>query len=127
MAEFSTSSLELGRFDKSGNVPLTDQTKGPESGRGTKSFQLQQFADYIGDAAKVGGNAYQAKLNREAAENARIRQIEAFAKQEKTRQENEAKVKALKYAEYTSFMTLHIPGLNMGIHVQALPFSNIIL
>ena len=92
MAEFSTSSLELGRFDKSGNVPLTDQTKGPESGRGTKSFQLQQFADYIGDAAKVGGNAYQAKLNREAAENARIRQIEAFAKQEKTRQENEAKV-----------------------------------
>ena len=57
----------------------------------------EKFADYIGDAAKVGGNAYKAKLNREAAENARIRQIEAFAKQEKTRQENEAKVKALKY------------------------------
>ncbi|QDP49597.1 MAG: hypothetical protein Unbinned202contig1000_3 [Prokaryotic dsDNA virus sp.] len=90
MAEqYSQAGLQLGRFDRSANVPTGKATVDM-----SEANKWQGLADAIGMFADKGGKAYVAKLNREKRDEAKRRADEAYARQEKNRKENEAKIEA---------------------------------
>lgn len=91
MAEYSTASFDTGRFDKSAGVPQLDQSRGPDL---TASNELMSFAKGLEGLGQSMGNMAIAQKNQAARAEAKKKAEEAFARQEKTRKENEARVEA---------------------------------
>jgi len=91
MAEYSTASFDTGRFDKSAGVPQLDQSRGPDL---TASNELMSFAKGLEGLGQSMGNMAIAQKNQAARAEAKKRAEEAFARQEKTRKENEARIEA---------------------------------
>ena len=90
MADYSTQSVNLGRFDKSAGVPDLERG-GPDMGEANR---YKGIADMLGTFAKSGGDAYAAKVNRDRRDEDDKRRKEIEARQEKNRKENEARIEA---------------------------------
>ena len=91
MADYSTQSVNLGRFDKSAGVPDLERG-GPDMGEANR---YKGIADMLGTFAKSGGDAYAAKVNRDRRDAAQKRANEAYARQEQSRKKNEAEIRAI--------------------------------
>ena len=90
MAEYSTASFDTGRYDKSAPVPQLERRQADLS----YSNELLTFAKGLEGMGQSMGNMAIAQKNQAARAEAKKKRDEAFARQEKTRKENEAKVEA---------------------------------
>ena len=90
MAEYSTASFDTGRYDKSAAVPQLERRQADLS----YSNELMTFAKGLEGMGQSMGNMAIAQKNQAARAEAKKKADEAFARQEKTRKENEARVEA---------------------------------
>ena len=91
---YSTASFDTGRFDRSAGVPQLDQSRGPDL---TASNEMLNFAKGLDGLAQSGANMAIQQKNEEARAETKKRVQANAARQEKTRKENEAKIKAEYY------------------------------
>ena len=93
MAQYSTESVNLGRFDKSASVPDLERGR-PDMG---KANRYKEIADALGVFGKGTVEVLGSKIERERRDEAEKRRKEIEARQEKNRKENEARIEAERF------------------------------
>jgi len=94
MAEYDTSTISYGKFEKQSNAPDFASYASADESLTKSATQAAQTADLLKMFAKEGGAAYQAKVNKDRRDAAEKRREEMEARQKLARDKNLAEIEA---------------------------------
>ena len=94
MAEYDSSTINYGKFEKQSNAPDFARYASADEGLTAQAKQAAQTAEMLNMFAKEGGAAYQAKVNKDRRDAVEARRKEMEAKQKLATDKSLAEIRA---------------------------------